>query len=72
MADQDQGIRVEIYNHVYHLRSAADEEHLRQLASAVDGTMRALAEKTLTVDSLRLAVLAALHFADQYERLHPQ
>lgn len=69
MTDHGQGIRVDIYDRVYHLRSAADDKYTRQLAKAVDTTMRAIAEKTQTVDSLRLAVLAALHFADQYERL---
>ena len=69
MTNHGQGIRVDIYDRAYHLRSAEDERYTRQLANLVDTTMRALAEKTQTVDSLRLAVLAALHFADQYERL---
>jgi cell division protein ZapA len=69
VADHEQGIRVEIYDRAYHLRSAAEERYTRQLAKSVDMVMRSIAEKTQTVDSLRLAVLAALHFADQYERL---
>ena len=69
MTDHGLGIRVEIYDRVYHLRSAAEEKYTRQLAKSVDATMRCIAEKTQTVDSLRLAVLSALHFADQYERL---
>ena len=68
MTDQGQGIRVEIYDHMYHLRSAADEKYTRELAKSVDAVMRSLSEKTQTVDTLRLAVLAALHFADQCER----
>jgi cell division protein ZapA (FtsZ GTPase activity inhibitor) len=69
MADHEQGFRVEIYDRVYHLRSAAEEKYTRQLAKSVDAVMRSIAEKTQTVDSLRVAVLAALHFADQHERL---
>lgn len=68
MADHGQGIRVEIYDRVYHLRSAAEEQYTRQLAKSVDAAMRSMAEKTQTIDSLRLAVLAALHFADQSEQ----
>lgn len=69
VADHEQGVRVEIYDRVYHLRAAAEEKYTRQLAKSVDTIMRSIAEKTQTVDSLRLAVLAALHFADQHERL---
>jgi len=69
VTDHGQGIRVEIYDRVYHLRSAAEEKYTRQLAKSVDAAMRSIAEKTQTIDSLRLAVLAALHFADQCEQL---
>ena len=69
MAGKSQGLRVEIYDNVYHLRSDSEDEYTKELAKAVDARMRALAEKTRTYDSLRLAVLAALHFADECERL---
>lgn len=62
-------IRVEIYDQVYNLRSDLDEPYAHQLASYVDGKMRALAEQTHTIDSLRLAVLAALNMADEYHVL---
>ncbi len=69
LADSAQTIRVEIYDRVYNVRSAADEKYTRQLAKSVDAAMRSVAETTQTVDSLRVAVLTALHFADRYERL---
>ena len=69
MANHGQTIRVEIYDRVYHVRSTEEEKYTRQLAKGVDATMRSIAEKTQTVDSLRVAVLAALHYADRYERL---
>lgn len=74
MTDQDeenrgQTIRVEIYDRVYQLRSTADEKYTRRLAKSLDSTMRTIAESTQTVESLRLAVLAALHYADRYEQL---
>jgi len=68
MAEPSKAIRVEIYDRVYQLRSEAGESYTRQLAQSVDTAMRSIAEKTQTYDSLRLAVLAALHFADECER----
>ncbi|MBI3934920.1 MAG: cell division protein ZapA [Acidobacteria bacterium] len=69
MAGKSQGIRVQIYDQYYQLRSESDDSYTRELAQSVDVTMRTIAEKTKTYDSLRLAVLAALHFADECERI---
>lgn len=68
MTEPSKGIRVEIYDRAYQLRSEAGESYTRRLAQSVDTVMRSIAEKTQTYDSLRLAVLAALHFADECER----
>jgi cell division protein ZapA len=57
-------VTVEIYDQLYHL-SGQDTEHIRQLAARVDGKMRAVAAQGRTVDSLRVAVLAALNLADE-------
>lgn len=69
MAVKSQGIRVQIYDQYYQLRSESDDAYTRELAQVVDAAMRTIAEKTSTYDSLKLAVLAALHFADECERL---
>jgi cell division protein ZapA len=61
-------IRVEIYDQVYNLRGV-DAEYISKLAEFVDAKMRTVAEQTSTVDSLRLAVLAALNIADEYHIL---
>jgi len=53
-------VRVEIYDQPYNLRGS-DPEYIAKLAEYVDGKMRSVAEQTATVDSLRLAVLAALN-----------
>ncbi len=58
-------MKVEIYDQVYHLRAEEDEAYMTELARFVDGKMRAVAEATHTVDSLRVAVLAALNIADE-------
>src|SRR5713101_4729569 len=62
-------IRVEIYNQTYSIRSDGDTEYIIQLAEFVDSHMREISSGTLTVDSLKVAILAALHIADELHRL---
>ena len=62
-------IRVEIYNQTYNIRSDGDSEYITQLAEFVDARMREISSGTLTVDSLKVAILAALHIADELHRL---
>ncbi len=62
-------IRVEIYNQIYNIRSDGDSEYVTQLAEFVDRRMREISSGTLTVDSLKVAILAALHIADELHRL---
>jgi cell division protein ZapA len=57
-------VTVQIYDQTYHL-SGQDTEHIRELAAQVDAKMRAVAAQGRTVDSLRVAVLAALNLADE-------
>jgi len=65
----EQTIRVEIYNQNYSIRSDGDNAYIIDLADYVDGKMRDIASGTLTVDSLKVAILAALHIADEYHQL---
>src|SRR5438876_6533403 len=62
-------VRVEIYNQTYNIRSDGDSEYIIQLAEFVDSRMREISSGTLTVDSLKVAILAALHIADELHRL---
>jgi cell division protein ZapA len=55
---------VTIYDQAYHLMGH-DPEHIKHLAEQVDAKMRAVAAQGRTVDSLRVAVLAALNLADE-------
>jgi cell division protein ZapA len=57
-------ITVNIYDQAYHLRGQ-NADHIRRLADLVDSKMRAVAAQGRTVDSLRVAVLAALNLADE-------
>ena len=65
----EQSIRVEIYNQNYSIRSDGDNEYIMDLADYVDGKMREIASGTLTVDSLKVAILTALHLAQEYREL---
>ena len=64
-------VRVEIFDQVYNLRGS-DADYILKLAEYVDAKMRAVSEQTATVDSVRLAVLAALNIADEYHLLKRQ
>ena len=64
----DNSITVDIYDQTYNLRGQ-DTEYIRHLAEMVDGKMRAVAAHGKTVDSLRVAVLAALNIADELAAL---
>ena len=61
-------VRVEIFDQAYNLRGS-DPEYILKLAEYVDSKMRAVAEQTNTIDTVRLAVLAALNIADEYHLL---
>src|SRR5579863_9555698 len=64
----ENSVRVEIFDQAYNLRGS-DAEYILKLAEYVDAKMRAVSEQTHTVDSARLAVLAALNIADEYHLL---
>jgi cell division protein ZapA len=57
-------VSVDIYDQIYTLRGT-DAAHIERLAELVDTKMRAVAACGGTVDSLRVAVLAALNIADE-------
>ena len=68
---KNSSVRVEIFDQPYNLRGS-DADYIIKLAEYVDGKMRAVAEATSTVDTMRLAVLAALNIADEYHMLKRQ
>ena len=66
---QNASVRVEIFDQAYNLRAGSDPEYILKLAEYVDAKMRAVAAATNTIDTVRLAVLAALNIADEYHLL---
>jgi len=61
--------QVEIYGQTYSVRADSDSSYVRELARFVDGKMREVAERAATVDSAKIAILAALNISDDlYQR----
>jgi cell division protein ZapA len=58
-------VKIEIFDQTYNVNAESDEVYMRELAAYVDGKMRAVAEATKLVDSVKIAVLAALNMADE-------
>ena len=58
-------VKIEIYDQSYNVNADQNEDYLKELASYVDGKMREVAHATRMVDSVKVAVLAALNIADE-------
>ena len=70
MENKTPGItRVKVFDQTYSIRAEKDPEYISRVAEFVDGRMREIAQGTSTVDTLRVAVLAALNIADEYFQL---
>ena len=59
---------IEIFGAVYPVRGDKDPEYLQELANVVDGRMRDISRQVHTVDTGKIAVLAALNLADELVR----
>jgi cell division protein ZapA len=66
--DATQFVTVDIYDQTYRLRGQ-DPAYIQHLAELVDTKMRTVAAQGKSVDSLRVAVLAALNIADELASL---
>jgi cell division protein ZapA len=58
-------IEVEIFGGVYSVRGDLDRDYLQEVASLVDEKMRLIAERVSTVDTGKIAILAAMNLADE-------
>jgi cell division protein ZapA len=58
-------MKIEIYDQIYSVQADGNENYLNELAAYVDAKMRTAAEAARTVDSLKVAILAALNMADE-------
>ncbi len=64
--------QVEIFGTVYHVRGNDNPEHLQEVADVVDRRMREVAQQVATVDTAKIAILAALNLADDLHRCRQQ
>jgi cell division protein ZapA len=63
------GVNVEIMGQQLTVASDNGDDWARTLAAAVDEKIKTIRASSQTVNSINLAILAALNFADELERL---
>jgi cell division protein ZapA len=61
----DQTIRVQIFGQVFSDHGDLDEAYVQKLAAYVNEKMSAIAEMAPTVDTAKVAVMAAMAIADE-------
>lgn len=61
-------VRVKIYDRDYTLRTPDDPDRLRSICADLDKRMHEIASSTGSVDTFKVAVLAALSLADDLKR----
>lgn len=64
--------RVHIFGQSFAIGGDLDEVYVQKLAAYVDEKMRAISEMTPTVDTQKIAVLAALAIADELHSLRTE
>ena len=70
MENVGQIVSVRIHNQSYNIRANdGNVARTMRLAELVDAQMNAIAGELSTADSLKLAILTALHLADELDRL---
>jgi cell division protein ZapA len=57
--------RVQIFGSDYHVRGETDPEYIRSLAAYVDAKMHEIATEQSLVSSTKVAILTAIHIADE-------
>jgi cell division protein ZapA len=65
-------VRVTIFNQTYSLVASQEAGRIELLAQRVDDLMSTIAVRAGNVDSMRTAVLACLHLADELDSLQRQ
>jgi cell division protein ZapA len=58
-------VKVQIFGQTYSIQGDLNERYVQKLAKYVDEKMHAIADVTTTVDTQKVAVLAALAIADE-------
>ena len=69
---ENSGTQVNIFGQVFYIKGGTDTEQTRQLAELVDQKMNFIASQVRVSDNYRVAVLTALHLADEYTNLRQE
>lgn len=64
--------RVQIFGQTFSVGGDLDEQYVQKLAAYVDEKMRAISQMTPTVDTQKIAVMAALAIADELQNLREE
>lgn len=67
-----QSVKVQIFGLAFSIQGDLEEAYVRRLAAYVDEKMNAIAEMTPTVDTQKIAILAALAIADELHSLRKE
>ncbi|MGB7845398.1 MAG: cell division protein ZapA [Candidatus Acidiferrum sp.] len=62
-------VKVQIFGQTHAIQGELDEAYVQKLAAYVDEKMRAISDMTPTVDTQKVAILAALAIADELHSL---
>ncbi len=65
-------VHLEIFGQTYAVHAGNNDARLQEIAALVDAEMREVGRSAGAVDSVRIAVLAALNIADENLRLRAQ
>lgn len=64
--------QVEIFGQTYSVRADGESTYVHDLARFVDSRMREVADRTATVDTTKIAILAALNITDDLKQVERQ
>jgi len=65
MRNPEASTRVEICDQSYLIKGSMESDYIKELAAYVDRKMREISGSSMTADSLKVAVMAALNIADE-------
>jgi len=72
MAEKTGLVQVEIFGQTYSVKAGGDAAYVQKLAAFLDEEMKDVSRASGAVDSLKVAVLAALNIADECFRLRQE
>ncbi len=67
-----ESVQVTIFGQMYSIKGGDNPDHVRKLASFIDGKMKEIQKGTGTGDPLRVAILAAMTISDELQCLRDE